>query len=106
MARQTRTRRKSLPRRVARSKATAPASSTATTSARWPNIESLIDAGGAITISTEKPIGCFASAADEDICYAMLVRRDGESLHDLLLRLDQSIATASETSRTVDEVNP
>ena len=104
MVRQTRTRRKPLARRVKKP----PNHATPATKAgfRWPNIEWLIDVGGAITLGTEKPIGCIASAADEDVCYAMLVRRDGESLHDLLLRLDQSIATASETSVPVDELNP
>lgn len=74
--------------------------------ALWPNIEWLIEAGGGVSLSTEKPIGCIASAADEDICYAMLVRRDGESLHALLRRLDQAIESAAETSETVDEINP
>lgn len=71
--------------------------------ALWPNIEWLIEAGGGVSLSTEKPIGCIASAADED---TMLVRRDGESLHALLRRLDQAIESAAETSETVDEINP
>lgn len=106
MARQAQTRRKSPARRVAKTKAAPSSASAAAPGRSWPNIEWLINTGGGITVSTEKPIGCIASAADEDICYAMLLRRDGESLHDLLLRLDEAIKTASDTSVTVDEINP
>jgi hypothetical protein len=35
----------------------------------------------------------------------MLARRDGETLLQLLHRLDKSIAIASETSETIDEIN-
>ena len=50
-------------------------------------------------------VGCVASAADRDLCYAMLARREGETLLELLLRLDKSIAIASETAETIDEIN-
>ena len=71
-----------------------------------PNIEWLIaEGGGAIHVGRVGPIDCVASAADEDLCYAMLARRDGETLLQLLLRLDQSIAIASETAETIDEIN-
>jgi len=36
----------------------------------------------------------------------MLVRREGESLPELMGRLDRAIASAAESSITVDEVNP
>jgi hypothetical protein len=35
----------------------------------------------------------------------MLARRDGETLLQLLHRLDMSIAIASDTSETIDEIN-
>jgi hypothetical protein len=36
----------------------------------------------------------------------MLAKRDGETLLELMGRLDRAIATASETSVTIDEINP
>ena len=71
-----------------------------------PNIESLLADHGAITISEVSPVGCVAAAADNDTCYAMLARRKGETVLELLHRLDKAIATAVEKNTTVDEVNP
>ena len=62
----------------------------------FENIEFLIDGNGDITIGAVGPIRCAATAADEDQCLAMLVRRPGESLIDLLQRLDAAIADAYE----------
>lgn len=72
----------------------------------FPNIEVLIDGDGEITIGRAGPIHCAATAANEDQCLAMLQRRDGESLLDLLQRLDQAIAIADETGECIDEINP
>ncbi len=70
------------------------------------NIDWLIGDGvGAIHVGRVGSIECVASAADEDLCYAMLSRRSGETLLQLLHRLDRSIAIASETSETIDEIN-
>jgi hypothetical protein len=52
------------------------------------------------------PVGCVAAAADNDTCYAILARREGETVLELLQRLDKAIATAAENNATVDEVNP
>ncbi len=70
------------------------------------NIEWLLAEHGAINISEISPVGCVAAAADNDTCYAMLARRKGESVLELLHRLDQAIATAAENNTTIDEVNP
>ncbi len=72
---------------------------------RFRNIEWLIAGGGDITLGRMKPIECAATAADEDICYAMLVRRPGETVLELLERLDQAIELASVDLNTIDEVN-
>lgn len=73
----------------------------------FANIESVIANHGSITIGDiGANVGCVAAAADPHFCYAMLLRRDGENLLDLMGRLDSAIASASETSTTVDEVNP
>lgn len=69
------------------------------------NIEFLIDGNGDITIGTVGPVRCAATAADEDQCLAMLVRRPGESLMDLLQRLDAAIGDAYENNVYIDEVN-
>jgi hypothetical protein len=71
-----------------------------------PNIERLLAEHGAITLSEISPVGCVAAAADNDHCYAMLARKKGESVLELLLRLDRAIALAAENNTTIDEVNP
>jgi hypothetical protein len=71
-----------------------------------PNIEWLLAAHGAITLSEIAPVGCVAAAADNDTCYAMLARRKGEAVLELLHRLDKAIASALESHTSIDEVNP
>jgi len=71
----------------------------------FENIEALIDGRDDITVSRIGSVHCAATAADEDQCLAMLVRRPGESLPDLLRRLDTAIADAYENSVYIDEVN-
>ena len=70
-----------------------------------PNIEDLITYGD-ITRSVLHPIGCIATAADEDRCLAMLVRRSGETLGQLLTRLDRAIEKAVNEDIFTDEINP
>jgi hypothetical protein len=71
----------------------------------FENIEALIDGEGDITIGSVASIPCVATAADYHQCLAMLVRRRGESLEDLLRRLDSAIASAYEDENYIDEVN-
>ena len=70
-----------------------------------PNIEFLIDGNGEITIGAIASIPCAATAADEDQCLAMLVRRDGETLGQFLIRLDRAIGIAAEDEAFIDEIN-
>ena len=70
-----------------------------------PHIAEFIDYGE-ITLGKMYPIGCVAVAADEHNSLAMLVRRDGETLAQLLTRLDQAIAKALEDGIFTDEINP
>ncbi len=73
----------------------------------FPNIEWVIANHGSITIGeVGADVGCVAAAADTHLCYAMLARRDAESLLELMDRLDRAIATAAESSTTIDEINP
>lgn len=77
------------------------------TSLMFANIEWVIENHGSITIGDiGVNVGCVAAAADQHLCYAMLAQRDGESLLELMGRLDRAIATAAETSVTIDEINP
>ena len=71
-----------------------------------PNITDLIDSGGQISVGGIGPIKCAAVANDDDICYAMLQRRPGETLQQLLERLDAAIDTAMQTQEMIDEINP
>lgn len=48
---------------------------------------------------------CTATASDLDQCLAILVRRPGETLLELLQRLDAAIEDAYENETFVDEVN-
>jgi hypothetical protein len=68
-----------------------------------PNIAELI-ADGEITVGVLRPIGCVATATDGHNCLAMLVRRRGETLTQLLTRLDLAIAKAF-TEDFTDEIN-
>ena len=76
------------------------------TTTPWPNIQELIDEGGNITLGYLSPIACAATAAGEDTMYAALQRRDGESLIDLLDRLDAALETAFTENIYTDEINP
>jgi len=68
-------------------------------------IEALIEDGGDITIGRIGPIQCAATAADGHNVLAMLVRRDGETLRELIKRLDRAIEQFYETDQPVDEIN-
>ena len=69
------------------------------------NIAALIDQGGQITIGALHPVACAAIANDEDNCLAMLTRTSGETLMQLLERLDTAIARAWATGEFTDEIN-
>lgn len=70
-----------------------------------PNIEFLIDGNGDITIGQVGPVACAATAANEHQSLAMLVRRDGETLEQLLMRLETAVEKAVEEEIFIDEIN-
>ena len=70
-----------------------------------PNIAELID-HGEITVGVLEPVGCVAVACDDGNTLAMLARRRGETLYQLLARLDQAIANAYAEDIFTDEINP
>ena len=69
------------------------------------NLERMVDEDGGITVSVIESFGCIAAAAEKAHSVAMLRRRRGESLTELLQRLDAAVATAYATGSRVDEVN-
>ena len=94
MARRTRTRERAAPRGVS------------TPDDALENIDELVSSGGQISVGQIPPIPCAAIANDDHNCLAMLQRRQGESLRDLLMRLDAAIAIAWNEERFIDEINP
>lgn len=68
-------------------------------------VELLLEGHGDITLGRVASVECVATACDEDMQLAMLVRRDGETLVQLLTRLNTAIELAYEQQRFVDEVN-
>lgn len=76
---------------------------------RLTHIDELISNGGEISIGHVHPVECAATATatatDEDNCLAMLQRRPGETLYQLLVRLDEAIACAWSDDDFTDEIN-
>ena len=72
------------------------------------NLEAFIDAahGAQITVGQIKPIACAAMAAQGKRVWVALVRRDNESLVDLLQRMDAALGKAQDENTPVDEVSP
>lgn len=70
-----------------------------------PHIEALILGGGQIMLGTMAPIRGAAVAHDGQQTLVMLRHRRGESIPDLLARLDAAIVTAQATGERVDEIN-
>src|SRR4051794_30569567 len=69
------------------------------------NIAALIDDGGQITLGALHPIACVAIANDDHNSLAMLQRRPGETLPQLLKRLDAAIDLAWDEDQFTDEIN-
>tara|TARA_B100001113_G_scaffold221779_1_gene181867 strand:+ start:135 stop:425 length:291 start_codon:yes stop_codon:yes gene_type:complete len=76
------------------------------TSDPWPNLQELIDSDGQITIGRISQFIDAAVANDEHTTWAMLQRHDGESLVELMTRLDQAVQKAIEEEEPIDEINP
>ena len=71
-----------------------------------PYVNELIEVGG-ISIGIVPPVTeCVAVAHEGKNTLAMLVRRKGETLAQLLIRLDLAIARAQTEDVFTDEVNP
>ena len=60
---------------------------------------------GEITLGLLEPVGCVAVAADGHNSLAMLVRRNNETMTQLLVRLDQAVGLALAEDIFTDEIN-
>ena len=61
---------------------------------------------GQITLGNVRPVGCVAVAHDSSQTVCMLLLREGETVTQLLTRLDLAIAKALTEGTRTDEVNP
>ena len=68
-------------------------------------LQHYIDSGGQISVGRVSPIPCAAIANDEHAMHVALLRRQGESLLQLIERLDRTLADCLESENTVDEIN-
>jgi hypothetical protein len=68
-------------------------------------IAAIVDGGGQVMIGTVKPVNGVAVAHDGKKTLAMLRRRPGEKIEDLLVRLNRAIAVAKHRGIQVDEIN-
>lgn len=74
---------------------------------RLANIAELIESGGQISLGTVYPLRYVTAVAnDEHNSLAMLQRKPGETLLQLLERLDAAIGVAWTAGRFTDEINP
>ena len=72
----------------------------------FPTLEGFIrDCGGEVSIGKLGPVECAAVASDEDTMYVALKGRRGETLMQLLARLDQALGPAIDDQLFVDEIN-
>ena len=69
------------------------------------NLTDLIDAGGQITIGAIDRFDCVAVANDEHNSLAMLRRKPGESIDELLIRLNRAVDQAWNDDLFIDEIN-
>ena len=74
--------------------------------ARGPVMDNpYIDGEGTITVGRHGPFQCAAIAADSSSQLTGLVRRDNETLLELLKRLDTAIGKAWDEDKFTDELN-
>jgi hypothetical protein len=69
------------------------------------HLTDLIDEGGQITIGALAGFPCVAVANDEHNSLAMLVRKPGESIDALLVRLNRAVDQAWHHEIFIDEIN-
>jgi hypothetical protein len=97
------------PKRRAPAKRPASPKAKSKRSTPWPTIEEFLDSEqGSISlggIGYNESLGYTAVVSDESNMLVALVRRRGESLHQLLDRLERALGPAIEDQVFVDEIN-
>jgi hypothetical protein len=104
LERRSRTRRATRTRRIKRK----PAAPKPTGSTPWPTLEDFLDSEeGSLSLGSTgiASLGYTAVASDEHNMLVALVRRSGETLHQLLDRLEQALGPAIDEQVFVDEIN-
>ena len=74
----------------------------------WPTIEAFLDAEeGNISLGSigDSSLGCTAVASDQSDMLVALVRRPGESLQQLLDRMEAALGPAIDDQIFVDDIN-
>ncbi len=72
----------------------------------FPTLEDFVLHGeGVISIGEAGPVACAPVASDSHIMFAALQRRKGETLMQLLHRLDAALSRALEHDEYTDEIN-
>ncbi|HWH39369.1 MAG TPA: hypothetical protein VNU21_05985 [Usitatibacter sp.] len=96
------------PRRVNAETASSAASASSTSATLvLPNLEAFLETDDPqISIGVIGPIQCAVVSADPHNMLAALVRRPGETLQQLLERLDAAVLLAMEQDIFTDDINP
>ncbi len=74
-------------------------------SSAWPHIEEFLESGGNIEIGSVRPMGYVAVASDEHNMLAALTRNTGETLMELMQRLEAAVDLAVNHDTFTDEIN-
>ena len=74
-------------------------------SKKLKTLDWLVNGHGDITIGRVHSIRCAATACDDDAQLAALIRRKGESLQDLLARLEVAVNRWYDDEAYIDEIN-
>lgn len=94
-----------MPRSRAKKSAKAKPSARKRSAVPFPTLQAFIDYGGHIDLGRIRPIACAAIASDEHNMYVALQRNKGETLMDLLARLDASLKHCLDNEDFIDEIN-
>ena len=75
-------------------------------SSPFPRLEAFVlGEDGTVSVGPIGPVACAAVASDEHSMYVALQRRRGETLMQLLARLEMSLGPALDEDQYVDEIN-
>ena len=71
----------------------------------YPVLNYFVTAGGSIDVGRIEPIDidCGAIAFDDATVWVLLIRREGETLHELLRRLNDAVAGCFDIGQRVGE---